>query len=129
MEEEHMGSGTQLLYYLEEYNEVSILIRLVLAALMGSIIGIERGSNKQVAGMRTFALVCVGSALAQIVDIQCIMTYGTGDPVRLAQGVISGIGFLGVGTIVVLLQGGGVDGSYFFSGGICHPGISFVASH
>lgn len=96
-----MGSGTQLLYYLEEYNEVSILIRLVLAALMGSIIGIERGSNKQVAGMRTFALVCIGSALAQIVDIQCIMTYGTGDPVRLAQGVISGIGFLGVGTIVV----------------------------
>lgn len=96
-----MGGFSQFFSYLEEFNEVSILIRLILAALMGSIIGMERGANKQVAGLRTFALVCVGSALAQIVDIHCIMTYGSGDPVRLAQGVINGIGFLGVGTIVV----------------------------
>ncbi len=96
-----MSGFSQFFSYLEEFNEVSILIRLVLATLIGSLIGIQRGANKQVAGMRTFALVCVGSALAQIVDIHCIKTYGSGDPVRLAQGVINGIGFLGVGTIVV----------------------------
>lgn len=96
-----METVFQWLSYLEEFNEVSVAVRLILAAVMGSAIGIERGAAKQVAGMRTFALVCMGSALAQIVDIHCILEYGTGDPVRLAQGVISGIGFLGVGTIVV----------------------------
>lgn len=96
-----MDAVFRFLGYLEEFNEISVAARLVLAAAMGSAIGIERGAAKQVAGMRTFALVCIGSALAQIVDIYCILQYGTGDPVRLAQGVISGIGFLGVGTIVV----------------------------
>lgn len=87
--------------YLEEFNIVSITLRLVLAAVLGSIIGMERGATKHAAGLRTFTLVCLGAALAQIVDIGCILTYGYGDPVRLAQGVISGMGFLGVGTIVV----------------------------
>lgn len=96
-----MNNIIYFLDYIEEFNEISVAVRLVLAAFLGSLIGIERGAAKQVAGMRTFALVCLGSALAQIVDIYCITLYGTGDPVRLAQGVISGIGFLGVGTIVV----------------------------
>lgn len=87
--------------YLEEFNEVSVALRLVVATIMGSFIGIERANTKHAAGLRTFALVCLGSALAQIVDIRCVMQYGTGDPMRLAQGVINGIGFLGVGTIVV----------------------------
>ncbi len=87
--------------YLEQLNTVSVVIRLVLAAVLGSVIGMERGATKHAAGLRTFALVCLGAALAQIIDLKCILTYGTGDPVRLAQGVISGMGFLGVGTIVV----------------------------
>lgn len=87
--------------YLEQLNTVSVMIRLILAAVLGSVIGMERGATKHAAGLRTFALVCLGAALAQIIDIKCILTYGSGDPVRLAQGVISGMGFLGVGTIVV----------------------------
>lgn len=96
-----MKSIMDVLYYLEEFNEISVAVRLVLATVMGGIIGMERGATRHAAGLRTFMLVCVGAALAQIVNIHCVLTYGTGDPVRLAQGVINGIGFLGVGTIVV----------------------------
>lgn len=87
--------------YLEGFNEVSVAVRLVVATIMGGIIGMERGATKHAAGLRTFMLVCLGAALAQIIDMRCVMLYGTGDPMRLAQGVINGIGFLGVGTIVV----------------------------
>lgn len=96
-----MQTVRELLNYLEEFNEVSIAIRLVLATVMGGIIGMERGATKHAAGLRTFMLVCLGAALAQIIDIRCVMRFQTGDPMRLAQGVINGIGFLGVGTIVV----------------------------
>lgn len=84
-----------------EYQMLAIAMRLVCAAVMGGIIGVERANRHQAAGLRTFSLVCLGSALAQIVDLQMVAEFGTGDPVRLAQGVISGIGFLGVGTIIV----------------------------
>lgn len=87
--------------YLEDFNAVSVAVRLVLATVMGGIIGMERGATKHAAGLRTFMLVCLGAALAQIIDMRCVEVYGTGDPMRLAQGVINGIGFLGVGTIVV----------------------------
>lgn len=87
--------------YLEQLNAVSVAVRLVLSAIMGGIIGMERGATKHAAGLRTFMLVCLGAALAQIIDMRCVMLYGIGDPMRLAQGVINGIGFLGVGTIVV----------------------------
>ncbi|MBQ9766064.1 MAG: MgtC/SapB family protein [Lachnospiraceae bacterium] len=87
--------------YLEEFNEVSVAVRLILATVMGGVIGMERGATKHAAGLRTFMLVCLGAALAQVIDIHCVMVYGSGDPMRLAQGVINGIGFLGVGTIVV----------------------------
>lgn len=96
-----MQTVRELLNYLEEFNEVSIAIRLVLATVMGGIIGMERGATKHAAGLRTFMLVCLGAALAQIIDMRCVMRFQAGDPMRLAQGVINGIGFLGVGTIVV----------------------------
>lgn len=96
-----MKNIMDVLYYLEEFNEVSVAVRLILATIMGGIIGMERGATRHAAGLRTFILVCVGAALAQIVNIHLVLIYGTGDPVRLAQGVINGIGFLGVGTIVV----------------------------
>lgn len=83
------------------YQIFAIAMRLICAAVMGGMIGAERANRHQAAGLRTFSLVCLGSALAQIVDVQMVTEFGTGDPVRLAQGVISGIGFLGVGTIIV----------------------------
>lgn len=91
----------KIIYFLEDFNEISIAVRLICAAVMGALIGMERATSHQAAGLRTFSLVCIGSALAQIIDIRCVMQMGMGDPVRLSQGVISGIGFLGVGTIIV----------------------------
>lgn len=87
-----------------------ILIRLTLAALFGAIIGLERERKNWVAGLRTHMLVCVGSALTMMVS-----AYGfkdvlgtpnvTLDPSRIAAQVISGIGFIGAGTILFLRQG------------------------
>ncbi|MGV8959871.1 MAG: MgtC/SapB family protein [Stenotrophomonas sp.] len=82
-------------------------IRLLLAALLGGVIGINRGRLEWAAGLRTHMLVCVGSSLAVIVS-----AYGfsevlgqpnvTLDPSRIAAQVISGVGFLGAGTILFL---------------------------
>lgn len=88
--------------YCEEFSMVSAAIRLVLAALLGAIIGIERGTKRRPAGMRTFSIVCLGSALAMLSNEFMHQMYPDAvDPTRLAAQVISGIGFLGVGTIVV----------------------------
>ena len=83
-----------------------LLLRLVIAALLGSIIGIERERLAWVAGLRTHMLVSVGSALTMIVS-----AYGFSDvvgqnhvaldPSRIAAQVVSGIGFLGAGTILL----------------------------
>ena len=90
-----------MLQYLEQFNLLSVFVRLTLATVLGGLIGLERGAHGQPAGIRTFALVCIGAAIAMITDEYLVVTYGTGDPARLAAQVISGIGFLGVGTIIV----------------------------
>lgn len=90
-----------MIAYLQDFNLLSVCLRLALATLLGGIIGLERGSHGQPAGLRTFALVCLGAAVAMITDEYLLDTYATGDPARLAAQVISGIGFLGVGTIIV----------------------------
>lgn len=91
-----------ILKYLEEFNMVSITIRLVLAVFLGGIIGMERATKRSAAGLRTFALVSLGSSLAMITNQYLLIHSGiTGDPSRMAAQVISGIGFLGVGTIIV----------------------------
>lgn len=85
-----------------------VLFRLVLAALSGAIIGLERGVKKRPAGMRTFSLVSMGSALAMMVGEYLFLKstamnggIPTGDAARIAAQVIPGIGFLGAGTIIV----------------------------
>lgn len=90
-----------LVTYLQEFNTVSIVLRLFLATLLGGLVGLERGAHGQPAGARTFALVCLGASLVMITDEYLVKAYNTGDPARLAAQVISGIGFLGVGTIIV----------------------------
>ena len=82
-----------------------LLIRLVLAALLGSLVGLERQRLDWAAGLRTHMLVCVGSALAMIVSAHGFMDVLTPgkivlDPSRIAAQVISGIGFLGAGLIL-----------------------------
>lgn len=82
-------------------NDTSILVRLLLAVLLGGLIGFERGRAGRPAGLRTHILVCLGSALAIMTNQYIFQYYGVGDPTRMAAQVISGIGFLGAGTIIV----------------------------
>ncbi|SEL07234.1 MgtC/SapB family protein [Parapedobacter koreensis] len=87
-----------------------VLIRLTLAALFGAAIGLERERKNWAAGLRTHMLVCVGAALAMMVSAYGFMDILgkdniTLDPSRVAAQVISGIGFIGAGTILFLRQG------------------------
>lgn len=82
---------------------VSVLIRLLSAAVCGGIVGFERGLKGRPAGLKTFSLVCIGATMVMVTN-EYIMAYvsgGTGDAARMAAQVISGIGFLGAGTIMV----------------------------
>ena len=75
-------------------------IRLLLAGLMGGIIGLERESHGRPAGLRTHIIVSLGSCLIMLVSIYGFEDAGNRAPARLAAQVISGIGFLGAGTIL-----------------------------
>ncbi len=76
------------------------IIRILLAAVLGAFIGLERGRKHRPAGVRTHTLVCVAAALVMVTNEQLILAHGTGDPTRMGAQVISGIGFLGAGTIL-----------------------------
>lgn len=87
--------------YLRDLNLISMLLRVFLSVLIGGILGMERGTKNRPAGLRTYILVCLGSALVMMTNQYVYITYQTGDPVRLGAQVISGVGFLGAGTIVL----------------------------
>ncbi|ANH80344.1 magnesium transporter MgtC [Niabella ginsenosidivorans] len=87
-----------------------IMIRLLLAALCGGVIGLERERKNWAAGLRTHMMVCLGASLTMIVSAfgfaDIVGTNGvTLDPSRVAAQVISGIGFIGAGTILFLKEG------------------------
>ena len=92
-----------MMEWLREFNVWTILIRLFLAALLGGVIGLERGRQRRAAGLRTHILVCVGAALTAMVGFYArdILGIQNSDPLRVSAQVISGIGFLGVGTIML----------------------------
>ncbi len=78
------------------------LLRAFLAAVMGGIVGMERGKQGRAAGMRTHILVCLGAALTAMTGMYAVEVLGyASDPLRIAAQVVSGIGFLGVGTILI----------------------------
>ncbi|MGB0925318.1 MAG: MgtC/SapB family protein [Minisyncoccia bacterium] len=82
-----------------EYYE--IIGRLVLALLLGAMIGVERIHAGKTAGLRTFALVALGSALFVLISEQVIANYGYEiDPLRVASNLVTGVGFLGAGMII-----------------------------
>ena len=91
-----------VLEYLREFNFVTVVIRLTLAWILGGVIGLERGKQRRAAGLRTHILVCVGAALTVMVGFCVREVFGVtnSDPLRISAQVISGIGFLGVGTIM-----------------------------
>lgn len=79
----------------------SSILRLSLSILCGGVIGIERGKENRSAGMRTYALVCMSAALVMLTGEYMYEEFHTGDPARLGAQVVSGIGFLGAGSIVI----------------------------
>ena len=89
--------------WLRDFNIWTVLIRLFLSALLGGFIGLERGRQRRAAGLRTHILVCVGAALTVIVGFYAKYMLGieNSDPLRVSAQVISGIGFLGAGTIML----------------------------
>jgi len=86
---------------LREITYLSIALRLLLAILLGGIMGIERETKNRPAGLRTYMLVCVGSCLIMLTNQYIYQVTGAGDPMRMGAQVVSGIGFLGAGTIIV----------------------------
>lgn len=85
---------------------VFMVLRLVLAGIFGGIVGYEREVHEHPAGLRTHILVCLGAALITMVSVS--FRPPDGDPGRIAAQIVSGIGFLGAGTI--LRQGSIVRG-------------------
>ncbi len=81
--------------------EFIMTMKLLLALLCGGILGMEREQKKRPAGFRTYMLVCVGATLVMITNQFLGEIYPDVDPTRMGAQVISGIGFLGVGTIIV----------------------------
>lgn len=85
-------------------NHIQLILRIVLSSLFGALIGVEREHAKRPAGLRTHVLVCVGSCLVMLTSEFIYKNYHTLSPnmdvARLGAQVISGIGFLGAGTII-----------------------------
>lgn len=78
-----------------------IIGRLILALVLGAMIGVERIHAGKTAGLRTFGLVSLGSALFILISERMIGLYGYEiDPLRVASSLVSGVGFLGAGMIV-----------------------------
>ena len=87
--------------YILDLSWVSIILRLVLAVLVGGLIGSERGRSGSPAGLRTHILVCLGSAMTALISVYAAKAGGFDDITRIPAQVISGIGFLGAGMIIV----------------------------
>lgn len=131
---------------LSEFEGIALL-KTLLASLCGGLIGLEREMKGRPAGLKTFSLVCMGSTLAMITNdyIYIYLSRGSGDAARMAAQVISGIGFLGAGTIMVTghnqVKGlttaaalwvtaalGIAIGSGFYFGGVAGLGVIYVTS-
>ena len=92
--------------YLLAFNPVTVVLRVLMAALAGALVGLEREFHGRAAGMRTHMMVALGAALAAMIGLFTVNELGiSSDPMRVGAQVISGVGFLGAGTI--LLRGGG----------------------
>ncbi len=92
--------------YITDFNPVSVILRVLLAALAGALVGLEREFHGRAAGLRTHMMVALGAALTTMIGLYAVEELGmSSDPLRVGAQVISGVGFLGAGTI--LLRGGG----------------------
>jgi putative Mg2+ transporter-C (MgtC) family protein len=83
--------------------DLEMFLRLLLAVILGGVIGFQRERSGKEAGLRTNMLICLGSALFTVLSIYA---FPGSDPARIAAGIATGIGFIGAG--VILRQGGGI---------------------
>ena len=86
---------------LREVTYLAVVLRIFVAVVVGGILGLERGMKNRPAGLRTYMLVCVGACVIMLTNQYIYQVFGSGDPVRMGAQVVSGIGFLGAGTIIV----------------------------
>ena len=86
---------------LREVTYIAMAVRIFCAVILGGLLGLERGLKNRAAGLRTYMLVCTGACLVMLTNQYIYQVFGTGDPVRMGAQVVSGIGFLGAGTIMV----------------------------
>ena len=77
--------------------DVQMFLRLVIAAILGAVVGYEREQAGKEAGMRTHGMVSLGATLFTVVSVH---GFGSGDPGRVAAQIVTGIGFLGAGAIL-----------------------------
>src|SRR5580765_448847 len=85
------------------------MVRLLLAAVLGGFIGLERELKHRPAGLRTHMFICFGAAMFTILSTELAGAFGAGDHTRIAAQIIPGIGFIGAGSILHS-RGGGVSG-------------------
>lgn len=78
-----------------------VVFRLLIAVVIGALIGNERARHGRAAGMRTHIIVCIGSAITAMTGVWVNTTFDGGDVLRIAAQVISGVGFLGAGVIIL----------------------------
>jgi len=76
--------------------EAELIIKVVVSGIFGAMIGIERKGGPRGAGMRTFSLICMGSALFTVISV---WGFSSGEPSRIAAQIVTGIGFIGAGVI------------------------------
>lgn len=86
---------------LSDLNLYSITFRIVLAMILSGLLGMERERKQRPAGFRTYVVVCLGATLTCITNLYMFGLYENVDPARIPAQVVSGIGFLGAGTIIV----------------------------
>lgn len=93
---------TQIIGYLHSFHVVNVILRLVAAVACGGFIGFERERHGRTAGLRTHILVCLGAAITTLLGCFNVEVLGIAwaDPMRIGAQVISGISFLGMGTII-----------------------------
>ena len=84
-----------------EVTYLSVFLRITVAFFLGGALGLERGLKQRPAGLRTHMLVCVGACMIMLTNQYIYQVFSVGDPVRMGAQVVSGIGFLGAGTIMV----------------------------
>lgn len=86
---------------LREVTWQAVILRIISSFILGGLLGLERGRKQRPAGLRTYMLVCVGACMIMLTNEYIVQVCGTGDPARMGSQVVSGIGFLGAGTIMV----------------------------